>query len=66
VVASGTVPDQTPRTYSFDLTGYVRQQLAGGANQVSIAIGGTVDTTELAAFNSRHASSGMPQLVVTQ
>lgn len=44
---------------------YLKQQLAAGAAQLTVAIVGTVNTTQLAAFNSTTATSNQPQLVVS-
>ena len=65
VLASGAIPDATSRWYTFDLTSYLNQLLATGQRLVSVAIAGTANTTEMAAFNSREATTNGPQLVVT-
>jgi uncharacterized repeat protein (TIGR03803 family) len=66
VLGSAVVPNSTSQWYTFNLTSYLQKQLAAGKTSVSLAIVGTVDSTQIVAFNSRHASSNAPQLVVTE
>ncbi len=65
VLASSTVPNQTPQWYAFDLSSYLQQQLAAGAMQVTFAIVGTANTVQYAAFNGNAAASNQPQLVIS-
>jgi hypothetical protein len=65
VLASAMVTNSTSRWYTFNLTNYLERQRAAGKTSVSLAIVGVTNTSQMAAFNSRHAASNAPQLVVT-
>ena len=66
ILQSSTVPSSSGQWYAFDLTSYLKQQVAAGKTSIGVAIAGTANTNETVAFNSRHAASNGPQLVVTQ
>ncbi len=51
--------------FEFDVTAYVRAQLAGGATHVGFALRGAAKTNLIALFNSREAESNPPELVVS-
>ncbi len=65
VLALANIPDAINRWNTFDLTSYFNQQLAAGNEVVSVALAGTENTNETAAFNSREATTNAPQLIVT-
>jgi hypothetical protein len=65
-LGSATIPNSTSQWYTFDLTSYLQQQVLAGKSSVSLAIAGTANTNETAAFNSRHSAANAPQLVLTQ
>jgi glucose/arabinose dehydrogenase len=68
--ASGTSPLATAVVkgtarawYEWDVTSYVRSQIAAGSNAVSFSLYGTAATTPFASFSSREATSSRPVLV---
>jgi hypothetical protein len=64
-LASTVVTGTTPRVYGFDLTGFVKSELAHGNSTFTLAVAGTTFTTQFFAFNSKEAASNGPQLIVT-
>ncbi len=63
-ISSAVIRTQTQQPYTLDLTSYIQQLVAAHATQATLAIVGTANTTEFAAFNSDLASANQPELVV--
>jgi uncharacterized delta-60 repeat protein len=64
-LASATITGTTPQSYTFDVTSYVRAQLAKGIKIVSFALINPTASTSAILFNSREAPSNKPTLTVT-
>jgi uncharacterized delta-60 repeat protein len=65
VLATQTITDTTPRLYVFDVTAYVKSQLAQGHKVVAFNVRGAVGSNVSFNFNSRESAFNQPQLVVT-
>lgn len=64
-VASTIINSNAPQWYNWDLTGYIRNELAAGVTQISLAVeADSATAAPLVDMNSREASSNMPQLAV--
>ncbi len=64
-LAGATITGTTPALYTFDVTAYVRAQLAAGIKIVSFVLINSANTSPAVIFNSKEASSNKPTLVVT-
>jgi uncharacterized delta-60 repeat protein len=64
-LASATILDTTPRTYTWDVTSYVKSQFAAGHKVVSFVLENAANSNPAVLFNSREAGSNKPALVVT-
>jgi uncharacterized delta-60 repeat protein len=64
-IASATILDTTQRTYTFDVTAYVKAQLALGNKTVSFVLKNPSNSGPAFIFNSREAGSNKPALTVT-
>ena len=66
-VATAVVDRDTFNTYAFDVTQYVRSQVAGGNNNISMAVKGNEATTAFMRFiSSNFDGPGKPQLVISR
>jgi hypothetical protein len=64
-LASATITGTTQKLYTFDVTAYVKAQLAAGIKTVSFVLINSANTSPAAIFNSKEASSNKPTLVVS-
>jgi uncharacterized delta-60 repeat protein len=64
-LASATITGTTPQTVTFDVTAYVKAQLAKGIKVVSFALINSTASTSAILFNSREAAGNKPTLVVS-
>ena len=64
-LASATIADTTPRPYSFDITAYIKAQLAAGHKVITLALEDPSITSPFVSFNSREAANNTPALVVS-
>ncbi len=65
VLASATIVNTTPAMYTFDVTGYVKAQLAAGHKTVSFLLKNPSSSSPFAIFNSREAPANTPTLAIT-
>jgi hypothetical protein len=63
-IKSVTVNGSTDRTYTLDLTSYVKGRLAAGAKSISIALHDPSNTSGNISLHSRESSSGKPTLAL--
>jgi uncharacterized delta-60 repeat protein len=64
-LASATITGTTPALYTFDVTAYVKAQLAAGNKTISLVLINSANTSPAVIFNSKEAASNKPTLVVT-
>ncbi|HEX4792518.1 MAG TPA: DNRLRE domain-containing protein [Humisphaera sp.] len=64
-LASATILDTTPRLYTFDLTAFIKSQLALGTKVITLELKNPAARTPIVLFNSREAASNGPQLLMT-
>ncbi len=62
---SSVVVSTTRQYYDFDVSSYVASERASNRNTVAFAITGDANATSLSNFNSKEASFGKPQLIIT-
>jgi endoglucanase len=64
-LAKTTIVNTTPQWYTWDITAYVKAQLAAGHKTITLVLqnGGTSDP--FATFASKESNSNAPQLAVT-
>jgi photosystem II stability/assembly factor-like uncharacterized protein len=62
--ASVTVNGSTDRTYTIDLTSYVKSRLVAGAKSISIALHDPSNTSGYTLIHSRESSTGKPTLAI--
>jgi uncharacterized delta-60 repeat protein len=65
VLASNTIVNTTPTMYTFDVTAYVKAQLALGNKTVSFALKNPSNSSPFVVFNSKEAGSNAPTLTVS-
>jgi hypothetical protein len=63
-LSSLTVTGTTAKTYSFDVSNYVKQEKALGHNIISFALKAPASAASVVSFNSGNASSNTPKLAV--
>ena len=64
-LGTATIANTTQTMYTFDVTAYVKAQLAAGHKTVSFALKNPSGGSPYVIFNLREASSGQPQLAIT-
>jgi uncharacterized delta-60 repeat protein len=64
-LASATITGTTPAMYSFDVTAYIKAQLAAGIKTVSFVLINSANTSPAVIFNSKEAASNKPTLTVS-
>jgi uncharacterized delta-60 repeat protein len=64
-LASATITGTTPALYTFDVTAYVKAQLAAGNKTVSFVLINSANSSPAVIFNSREAGSNKPTLTIT-
>jgi hypothetical protein len=65
LLATATIVNTTSTWYEWDVTAYVRAEIAAGRNVVSIVLRNQATSSNQVTFNSGEAASNQPQLVVT-
>jgi hypothetical protein len=65
LLATATIVNTTSTWYEWDVTAYVRAEIAAGRNIVSMVLRNQATTSNQVTFNSGEAASNQPQLVVT-
>ncbi|HSV16099.1 MAG TPA: DNRLRE domain-containing protein [Tepidisphaeraceae bacterium] len=64
-LSTATIIDNTPRWYTWDVTSFVKSELAAGHTACTLVLRNMNDSDPIATFNSREASGNHPQLVFT-
>jgi uncharacterized delta-60 repeat protein len=64
-LASATIQDTTKRTYTLDITAYVKAQLAAGHKVISLVLKNPASSSDFMTFDSKEAGATGPQLVVS-
>ena len=65
VLASNTIANTTPTMYTFDVTAYVKAQLAAGIKTVSFVLKNPSNSSPFVVFNSKEAGSNAPTLTIS-
>jgi uncharacterized delta-60 repeat protein len=65
MLASNTIVNTTPTMYTFDVTAYVKAQLAAGNKTVSFAMKNPSNSSPFVVFNSKEAGSNAPTLTIS-
>ncbi|SFD21218.1 Por secretion system C-terminal sorting domain-containing protein [Chitinophaga sp. CF118] len=60
-----TVTDSIPRYYNWDITAYVKSEIAAGRSAISLALIDNAISTPRLVWNSKETGNNAPQLVVT-
>jgi len=63
VQATMTITDDSFRWYEWDITNYVKSELAAGRKVISLALRNTATSTPFTAFNTRESASNRPEIV---
>jgi uncharacterized delta-60 repeat protein len=64
-IATTTIVNNTPQLYTWDVTAYVKAQLAAGHKTITLVLENLGNSDPFATFASREAGSNGPQLLVT-
>ncbi|HEX4792517.1 MAG TPA: DNRLRE domain-containing protein [Humisphaera sp.] len=64
-VGSATITGTTPRLYTFDLTTFIKTQLALRRTVITLKLKNPSPSTPIVLFNSREAANNGPQLVIS-
>jgi hypothetical protein len=64
-IATTTIVNNTPQLYTWDITAYVKAQLAAGQKTITLVLQSANSSDPFATFASKEAGSNGPQLLVT-
>jgi uncharacterized delta-60 repeat protein len=64
-IATTTIVNNTPQLYTWDITAYVKAQLAAGHKTITLVLQNIGNSDPFATFASREAGSNGPQLLVS-
>jgi uncharacterized delta-60 repeat protein len=64
-IATTTIVNNTPQLYTWDITAYVKAQLAAGHKTITLVLQNPGNSDPFATFASKEAENNGPQLLVT-
>ena len=64
-LASATIANDVAALYEWDVTAFVKSEIAAERHLISLALKNQANSTPFVTFNSRESLSGQPELLVT-